>query len=315
MANSYDRNALARLLAGLGTKPNSLADLVSPPAAPSNGLNALSGLFGSSPPSPFGIAPTNRSPVAPQNAMPGLGNPLYPYLPSAIPPARPFGSLAPSRVPAVPVATKRKGFFSFHYDDLMRVNNVRQSWKISHPDRELKRNFYDRSLWESTKRTDPEGLKALIRNGMKHSSAVCVMVGTYTWERPWVRYEIARAIVDEKGLFAVHINGLRHHQRRTPDPLGPNPLDYMGIYHAHPGAYHVYERFLRRNGVTGQLEWQWLPFEHYRRSVPLPKYMVAPQLGYVTPLSYWTNIYDYVTDRGSDNLGGWIDQAAKRAGR
>ena len=31
-------------------------------------------------------------------------------------------------------AIKRKVFFSFHYDDIMRVNNVRNAWKIDHPD-------------------------------------------------------------------------------------------------------------------------------------------------------------------------------------
>ena len=45
--------------------------------------------------------------------------------------------------------TKRKAFFSFDYDDVMRVNIVRQAWKIDHPDNALMRSFYDSSLWES----------------------------------------------------------------------------------------------------------------------------------------------------------------------
>lgn len=66
----------------------------------------------------------------------------------------PFGSLAP--------AVKRKAYFAFHYDDIMRVNNVRNAWKISHPDSDLNRSFYDSSLWESKKLQGDEALKRLI---------------------------------------------------------------------------------------------------------------------------------------------------------
>jgi hypothetical protein len=37
--------------------------------------------------------------------------------------------------------TKRKAFFSFHYDDIMRVNVVRNAWKIDHPDALLAREI------------------------------------------------------------------------------------------------------------------------------------------------------------------------------
>jgi hypothetical protein len=50
---------------------------------------------------------------------------------------------------ALTAATKRKAFFSFHWDDIMRVNVVRNAWKIGHPDSALMRSFYDSSLWEA----------------------------------------------------------------------------------------------------------------------------------------------------------------------
>ena len=102
---------------------------------------------------------------------------------------------------AVPAPVKRKGFFSFHFDDLLRVNNVRNAWKISHPDRPFMRNFYDRSMWETKKRESDDALKSLIRAGMEHSSAVCVLVGTATWSRQWVKYEIARSVVTGEGCW------------------------------------------------------------------------------------------------------------------
>jgi hypothetical protein len=90
-------------------------------------------------------------------------------------------------------ATKRKAFFSFHYDDIMRVNVVRNAWKITHPDSDQARGFYDGSLWESRKLNGDESVKTLIREGVEHTSAVCVLIGSETWRRRWVKYEIARA--------------------------------------------------------------------------------------------------------------------------
>lgn len=246
----------------------------------------------------------------------GLGNALYtPGL---------FGSLAPPSAPVLPVRpaspapapVKRKGFFSFHFDDLLRVNNVRNAWKIGHPDKPFMRNFYDRSLWESKKRESDDALKALIRQGMAHSSVVCVLVGSGTWARRWVKYEIARAVIDRKGLLAVHINALNHHQRRQPDPLGYNPLHLMGIYKSADGRYFLYEkREVVVNIYTGQTEWQWHPYRDYQQAVSLPRYLHAPSNDHVMPLSWHTDEYDYVKGVGHKNLGTWIDRAAIRASR
>jgi hypothetical protein len=55
-----------------------------------------------------------------------------------------------------------------------------------------------------------------------------------------VKYEIARAVIDGRGLLAVHVSGLNHHVRRAPDPLGFNPLQLLGVYkHAH-GSFYLY---------------------------------------------------------------------------
>jgi hypothetical protein len=71
---------------------------------------------------------------------------------------------------------KRKAYFAFHYDDVMRVNVVRQAWKITHPDNALMRSFYDSSLWESKRLEGDDALKRLMREGVQYTSAVCVLV-------------------------------------------------------------------------------------------------------------------------------------------
>ena len=156
-------------------------------------------------------------------------------------------------------STKRKAFFSFDYDDIMRVNNVRQAWKIDHPDNALMRSFYDSSLWESRKAEGDAAVKQLIRDGVQYTSAICILIGTNTWSSRWVRYEIARAIVDARGLLAVHINGLNHHVRRLPDALGLNPLDFLAVGKRQNGALYLYEKRWMTVNLLPQHGVRWHP--------------------------------------------------------
>src|ERR1700730_16934673 len=90
-------------------------------------------------------------------------------------------------------------------------------------------------------------LKRLIREGVDYTSAVCVLIGTSTWTRRWVRYEVARGVIDGRGLLAVHINGIRHHQTKMPNPSGLNPLEFMAVGKVQnnvlvPPKYYLFER-------------------------------------------------------------------------
>src|SRR3954471_17938806 len=106
---------------------------------------------------------------------------------------------------------KRRVFFSFHYQqDIHRVNQVRQSWRFRRENEREAYGFFDASLWERSKRQGDESLKSLIHEGMNNTSVTCVLAGTYTWQRRWVRYEIARSIVKGNGLLTVKIHGLNN---------------------------------------------------------------------------------------------------------
>lgn len=206
--------------------------------------------------------------------------------------------------------TKRKAFFSFHFDDVLRVNVVRNAWKITHPDNALMRSFYDSSLWESKKLESAEALKKLIREGVSYTSTVCVLVGSETWARRWVRYEIARAIIDGRGLLAVHLNSIKHHQTRMTNTLGLNPLSYLAVGKVQKTLlglpqYYLFERSNK----------DWDRYQDHTAPVSLPSWLADPADGYVTPLSSAKNQYDYITQEGHKNIGFWINNAAIQAGR
>lgn len=300
---------------GFGGLAGMFAD---PPTAPALspyanlGLGALSSAVNPPLPTtnPFGsLAPT-----------PPRTNSLYDLVTPPPPPySKPY--FPPPQPKPIAPETKRKAFFSFYYqEDVMRVNNVRNAWKIAHPSSVDNRSFFDSSLWESRKLNNDEALKKLIRAGVLYTSAVCVLAGSSTWSRRWVRYEIARAIIDGRGLLTVHLNGLKHHVTRTPHANGPNPLAFMGIGRHQPDVrkpplYYLYEKEYVADG-RGGWEPQWIRYADHTAPVSLPKWVTDPgQHGYVMPLSVNAAEYDYVVENGHRNIGHWIDTAAKQAGR
>jgi hypothetical protein len=219
---------------GLGGLLN--CPLPPPPAPPKNpfAIDYSAGLHGllNSPPPP-------QNPFAGVGSSGGLfGSPALSAPTSALsrytsPPALP---VAPYRSAPAPVAipeVKRKVYFAFSFSDIVRVNNVRQIGKIEPRESTNARTFYGRSIWERRSIKNDEGLKTLMRNGVKYSSAVCVLIGAETWGSRWVKYEIARAVIDARGLFGIHINSLNHNVRRAPDPLnyGDSALNRRRICH------------------------------------------------------------------------------------
>ncbi len=279
-------------LGSLGS-PRPLWDGLNAPShpTPSESLASLSGLFGAPPTQSGSLSSLFGTTPPAVGLLSGLGQ---------------YGQ-------TVPAQTKRRAFFSFHYADVMRVNNVRKSGEFKTSSQSTGRGvegFYDGSLWESRKRVGDEAIKTLIRDGVHNTSAVCILAGTETWSRRWVRYEIARALIEGRGLLTVHINGLTHHSLRCAHVRGPNPLDFMAVG-AVPGigmsgpSYFLYE--FKNDG--------WHRYDDYMQAVALPRWLAAPPLHMAKPLSTGAAQYDYVADDGHQNIGRWIDQAAIQAGR
>jgi hypothetical protein len=106
--------------------------------------------------------------------------------------------------------------------------------------------------------------------------------------------------------LGIHINSINHHDRRKPDARGLNPIAIMGITKTIEGAFKLCEI-----GSSGN--WQFYPDHTYQ--VSLPKYLREPTVGNVISLSSGTIEYDFALQDGYKNIGGWLDFAAKGAGR
>lgn len=206
---------------------------------------------------------------------------------------------------AILAAIKRRVFFSFHYqEDIWRANQIRNSWRFGHESTREGRGFFDGSLWEKSQRTNDESLKSLIRNGLENTSVTCVLAGTYTYIRRWVRYEIARSVVKGNGLLTVFIDMKKNEESKTCD-RGPDPLDYMGVYLASNANIYLAEW---RNG-------KWVRYSDHSAPVTLPSQWRKPTSSAVIQLSTYARNYCYVANNGPENFGGWIQAAAASVGK
>jgi hypothetical protein len=198
----------------------------------------------------------------------------------------------------------RRTFFSFHYQpDVWRAWNVRNSWVVR-PTEEVSVGFFDSSVVEATKRTGEDQLKTFLRNGLHNTSVTCVLAGTDTWQRRWVRYEIAQSVVRGNGLLTVGIHGVRDNDGFT-SVSGADPLSALGVY--------------RSNGKIYLAEWKdgkWAKYGDY--GLPIPEstlWFPAPTTADVVQFSRHAMCYDFAAQNGRENIAGWIELAAQNAGR
>ncbi len=190
----------------------------------------------------------------------------------------------------------KKVFFSFHYQDVadLRANVVRNHW-VTKADRE-EAGYFDSSIWEEAKKKGDIALKRLINGGLNGTSNTCVLVGSQTYARPWVRYEILKSYVRGNHLLAVHINCVKGKDQKT-KPNGPNPFDFVGVSFSD-------------DGKTGTLmEWdgtKWVKYEKIDGTAHFSTNVEAAKRGKGFKLSALFKIYDWNGDSGYDNFSNWL---------
>jgi len=198
----------------------------------------------------------------------------------------------------------RRTFFSFHYKpDVTRAWVVRNSWvtKVAQGTRD-DAGFFDSSVFEASQRESDDSLKRFLREGLKNTTVTCVLVGAETSLRRWVRYEIFQSFVRGNGLLAVQIHTIGALNTPT-TPQGTNPFGSL--------AYTLDDDQLRFK------EYMTTGWQLARDVGSMPLSEVAYDLGGRANHTFSTmfQIYDWDADKGYDNLGTWIETAAKQAGR
>ena len=190
----------------------------------------------------------------------------------------------------------KRVFFSFHYQDVIdfRANVVRNHWRTK-SDRE-DAGFFDASIWETAKRTSSLALKRLINSELQNTSVTVVLIGSGTYARRWVRYEIIKSMEKGNQILGVHINGIKDKNQRT-KRLGPNPFACLGYKYSDDGRkLHLYEL---KNGKW--VQYQDLTF-YTLKTVASPS-----KRGKFYKLSSGYRIYDWIKDDGYNNFSKWVE--------
>lgn len=196
----------------------------------------------------------------------------------------------------------RSVYFSFHYQDVIdfRANVVRNSGKF----RKSGDVFRDSSIWEEAKEKQIIKIKSLINTELKGSSVTCILIGSETYSRRWVRYEIMKSFEMKKGQVGVGINWIKDKYSKTKFWRGGNPFNYLSLKVKADGKFiDLFE----------YKEEHWITFKD------LPKirnsHFKERDFGKKFTLSEFYNRYSYDWNNGKENFQNWIEEAAKNMNR
>lgn len=190
----------------------------------------------------------------------------------------------------------KRVFFSFHYQDVIdfRANVVRQHW-VTKPDRE-EAGFFDASVWESAKKTGVPAVKRLIHTGLENTSVTCVLVGSDTYARPWVRYEMLKSFRRGNKLLAVHINSIKGRDQKI-KLSGPNPLEFVGVSYSETGATGT---------LWEKINNEWREYAEIDGSASFSASVDQQYRGKGFNLGNWYQTYDWVANDGYNNFATWV---------
>ncbi len=190
----------------------------------------------------------------------------------------------------------KRVFFSFHYKDVaeFRANVVRNHWRMK-PNREIC-GYYDASIWEAARKQGDVALKRLINSGLDQTSNTCVLIGSQTCERPWVRYELLKSFKKGNHVFGVNINSIKDKNQNT-KTKGANPLEYVGVTFSDSGLTAT---------LWEKINDKWVKYEKIDGSASYRTQVAQRYRGNGYNLSNFYNVYDWTYDNGYNNFPNWV---------
>ena len=187
----------------------------------------------------------------------------------------------------------KRVFFSFHYQDVIdfRANVVRNHKTLKHESA----GYFDASIWEESKKVSDLALKRLINGGLTNTSVTAVLIGSETFSRRWVRYEIMKSLEKGNSLIGIQINSITGKDGKIKE-IGPNPFEHLAIEYSSDGK-KVNLKEYKNN--------KWIKYED------LDGWSISglaqSEWGKVYQLSKYYNVYDWVKNDGYQNFDKWID--------
>jgi hypothetical protein len=191
----------------------------------------------------------------------------------------------------------KRVYFAFHYQDVIdfRANVVRKHNALQGVEQA---GYYDASIWEEARKKGDLALKRMINAELENTSVTVVLIGSGTWARRWVRYEIMKSMKRGNKLLGIHINGIHDKDRQTKD-LGPNPFDFLGYSFNDAGTRLTMHEY--NNGA-------WAEYAEIDNAATYEVSTVsATDRGKGFKLSRDYPVYLWNRDKGYQNFSTWIE--------
>ncbi|MFA5204023.1 MAG: TIR domain-containing protein [Lentisphaeria bacterium] len=188
----------------------------------------------------------------------------------------------------------KRVYFAFHYQDVIdfRANVVRKHNVIEGVE---EAGYYDASIWEEAKKKGDLALKRMINSELERTSVTAVLIGTNTYARPWVRYEILKSVERRNKIIGIHINSVKGKDQQIKHS-GANPFDFLCILVSPDGKKATPYEF---NGS------QWVIYSKLN-SFDIPEQPSNLRGTYIM-LSQCFSVYDWVSNDGYNNFERWVE--------
>lgn len=195
----------------------------------------------------------------------------------------------------------KKVFFSFHYQDVIdfRANVVRNHDTV----KGNQAGYFDKSIWEDAKKTSSLALKRLINSSLVGTSVTAVLIGSETYARKWVIYEIFRSIYKGNKIIGIHINRIKGKDGLTKSN-GSNPFDYLGVYFNEDGSSFAF--ITRPTLKSDWLYWEEIDSCRFFKNQYFTSQYASTNRGKCISLSAFITTYDWINDNGYENFKNWI---------
>lgn len=123
-----------------------------------------------------------------------------------------------------------------------------------------------------------------------------MLIGSETYSRPWVRYELLKSFVRGNSLLGIHVNSIKDQNSQTKS-LGPNSLAFVSVTFS-------------EDGQTGTL-WehrggQWVKYTEIDGSADYSTNVAAQYRGQGYNFSKFHPAYDWVAANGFQNFPTWV---------
>jgi hypothetical protein len=146
----------------------------------------------------------------------------------------------------------RNVFFSFHYKDVWRVNQVRNCW-VTKDDTQAA-GYIDAAEFEKVKKQGGDAaVRKWIDKQLEGTSVTVVCIGSETCNREMVRYEIEQSLARGNGIIGVYIHNLKDQDGNT-CPKGDLDFGKVDGEHEFSDLFPVYD-WVEDNGYDNIGDW------------------------------------------------------------